>query len=94
MFGYEMKEWKLKYVVHFGREMENKTVMLVQTKQFVFVVAGIGGKEVMVMRGGREKRLERIHLNRFWDGRLLLCSQVRQSTLELFIRVEGRNIVG
>lgn len=94
MFKYEMKEAKLQYVSHFAKEMDNKTVIFVQTKQFVFVIKNIAEKEVVVVRGKRERRLERIHLNRFWDGHLLLASQAKQNNLELFIRFEGKTIVG
>jgi hypothetical protein len=42
------------------------------------------------LKGTREKRLERIHGNKFYDGELLLASQTRNGQLEISINLMGK----
>lgn len=66
--------------------MESKTILMVQTAKTIFLVYSLAEKDPIIKKVPREKRLERIHQNHFWDGRFLLASQAKNLNLELFIR--------
>lgn len=48
--------------------MDNKTVMLVQTKDKYIVAEGLAEKELRYFSVPKGRRIERIHENRYWDG--------------------------
>lgn len=64
----EVKKEKLKTVSHFIKEIDNKTVMLMQTKDKYIITEGLSEKEPRFFSVPKGKRVERIHENRYWDG--------------------------
>lgn len=80
------------YVSHFLKEMEDKTILMVQTTKNIFFVSKLTQKEPYFTKIPREKRLERIHQSHYWDGHFLLASQNKNLNLDLFIRFEGISV--
>lgn len=44
MMKYELKEEKIQSISHFAKEMENATVLLVQTKSSLIVISNLAEK--------------------------------------------------
>lgn len=59
--------------------------MLIQTKNNLIIAKDTNQKEVLFAKGPRERRLERIHENRYWDRQLLLATHSKNNVLELLI---------
>lgn len=72
--------------------MDNKPILLVQTKSHVILISNLAAKELFFGKAPKEKRLERIHDNRFWDSRLLLTSGSKNGQLNINLRIGGSNI--
>jgi hypothetical protein len=73
--------------------MDNKTVLLIQTKDSYIIVSEVGEKEVKFMRCQRLKKIERIHENRYWDGYLLLTSHTKNNVLTASMLYQSKNII-
>lgn len=86
----EFKEEKYKTASHFIKEMDNKTVMLVQTKDKYIIVQGLADKEPQFLRGPKTRRIERIHENRYWDGQLLLSSHTKNNVLDVLMLYKSK----
>jgi hypothetical protein len=68
--------------------------MLVQTKLSFYVLANLAHKDITLSKMKKDRRLERIHNNRYWDEKLILSSQSKQLSLCMKIRYEDVQIEG
>lgn len=53
LFKVETKEDKIQHVSHFSKEMENKTILVVQTNRSLIFVSDLAEKELKFMKCGR-----------------------------------------
>lgn len=59
---------------------------MVQTTKNVIFAGNLDQKKPWFKKCTREKRIERIHQNNYWDGSLLLASQTKQQALTVILK--------